>query len=59
MERIIKPAPPLTGGGAESMGIDENTYGTANSLSTRFDGPPSEDFLQTVTPSTCRSVYNS
>jgi hypothetical protein len=41
------------------VGAGEDTCGMANGRSVRFDGPPSEDLLQTVIPSVCRLVYNS
>jgi hypothetical protein len=50
---------PSAGGGAELVGAGEDTCGTASGRSACFDGPPLEDFLQTVIPSVCRLIYNS
>jgi hypothetical protein len=59
MDWIVEPVPSVGGGGAEPAGACEDTYGTASGRSVRFNGLPLEDFLQTVIPSVCRSVYSS
>jgi hypothetical protein len=58
VEQIVKPV-PLAGGGAEPTAIGEDTFGMASGRSAHFEGPPLEDFLRTVIPSVCRSIYSS
>jgi hypothetical protein len=46
VEQIIEHVPPT--GGAELAGASEDTCGMASGQSMWFDGPPLEDYLQTV-----------
>jgi hypothetical protein len=58
VERIIEHV-PYAGGGAEPAIAGEDTCAMASGRSTCFDGPPSEDFLQAVTPLVYRSLYSN
>jgi hypothetical protein len=55
VERIVELVPPA-GGGVEAVAVGEYAHGIASVRSVCFDGSPSEDFLQTIIPSVCRSV---
>jgi hypothetical protein len=50
--------PPLpTGGGAEAATTYDILYVIASCGSVVFDGPPSEDFLQMIARSACKSTF--